>query len=153
MTQHACTIETAPEQHALACRTRGSVEEIPAILGRVYGEIMGLLQVAGENPGGAPFVIYYNEDMQNLDMEIGFPVNKVLSGKGDIKGITIPGGKIATTLHQGPYKEVEATYNKIIPFMQEQGVTPQGHVIEYYLNDPAVTPEAELLTKVVFPLK
>ncbi len=148
-----CAIEETALQYTLGSRQRGAVAEIPAILGKVYGEVMTYLGKNNEAPSGAPFVIYYNEDMQNLDMEIGFPVAIALPGEGAVKAGTIPGGKAATAMHRGPYMAVEATYEKLTGFMKENQLAPVGHVIEYYLNDPAVTPPEELLTKVVFPLR
>ena len=41
-------------------------------------EIAQYLAEQSEQPAGAPFVAYYNMDMQNLDVEIGFPVTACL---------------------------------------------------------------------------
>ncbi|MFX1304554.1 MAG: hypothetical protein ACFFBV_05430 [Promethearchaeota archaeon] len=38
-------------------------------------------------------------DMQNLDFEIGYPVSKKLSDKGDIKASEIPSEKFASWLY------------------------------------------------------
>ncbi len=153
MNTNTCQVEEVAAQEILSARVRGGVAEIPQILGRVYGEIAGYLAELGEGPAGAPFVVYYNEDMQNLDMEVGFPVNKKLPERGDLKPGVFPAGKTAMAMHHGPYQDVEKTYSTLATFMQTEKLAPVGHVIEYYLNDPANTPAAELLTKVVFPLR
>jgi effector-binding domain-containing protein len=153
MNANACQVEEVSSQEILSSRARGGVAEIQAILGRVYGEIAGYLAELGEAPAGAPFVIYYNEDMQDLEMEIGFPVSKKFPTRGDLKSGVLPAGKVATVMHRGPYSDVEQAYQGLTAFMQQEQLVPVGHVIEYYLNDPAVTPAAELLTKIMFPLK
>jgi len=43
------------------------------------------LNELGEKPLEAAFAAYYNMDMENLDVEMGFPVAKPLAGRGEIK--------------------------------------------------------------------
>ena len=37
-----------------------------------------------EQPSDAAFAAYYNMDMENLEVEMGFPVDKELAGNGEI---------------------------------------------------------------------
>jgi effector-binding domain-containing protein len=96
---------------------------------------------------------YFNMDMQDLDLEIGFPVEQAISGKGDIQASEIPAGKQVSCLHTGPYSKVEPAYNAMMEWVPANGYTATGVSYEFYLNDPEQTPENELLTKIVFPLK
>jgi effector-binding domain-containing protein len=114
------------------------------------------MQYAGQlgvQPSGAPFIAYYNMDMADLDMEIGFPFAQKLAGKDDILGGEIPSGKAASCLHVGPYDQLGAAYEALNKWMQANGYVPTGVVYEFYLNDPQATPPAELQTQLVFPLK
>ncbi len=113
---------------------------LPQVLGEAYGKIMQYMGELGETPGGAPFVAYYNMDMQNLDMEIGFPVLSALPGKGEVQAGQIPAGKAATCLHTGPYPEIASAYNDLSAWITAQGVHPTGVAYEFYLNDPAAHP-------------
>jgi effector-binding domain-containing protein len=106
----------------------------------------------GVPPAGAPFVAYFNMDMQNLDMEIGFPVMQPLPGKGEVQASQIPAGKAATCLHTGPYPEIESAYKALSNWVAEKGYTPTGVAYEFYLNDPGETPPQELQTQILFPL-
>ena len=67
------------------------MQDLREVLGKSYGSIMAYLMELGEQPVDAPFTAYYNMDMQNLDVEIGFPVGKALPGRGEIQASTIPG--------------------------------------------------------------
>jgi effector-binding domain-containing protein len=107
----------------------------------------------GENPAGAPFVVYYNMDMQNLDVEIGFPVSRSLSEQGNIQAGQIFGGKFATCLFIGPYSEVGSAYDALTKFVADKGFDPTGVAYEFYLNDPQTVKPAELQTQIYFPLK
>jgi effector-binding domain-containing protein len=91
-------------------------------------------------------------DMENLDVEIGFPVGKSLAGKEDIRSGELPAGRYGVCLHQGPYDAIEPAYKALTDFVNEQGLTPTGLSYEMYLNDPQATPPEELQTRILFPL-
>ena len=139
-------------QPVLSIRTRTTVGNLPQVLGNAYGAIMLYLGELNEHPSGAPFVAYYNMDMQNLDLEIGFPVSGILPGKNEIKPNEIPAGKQVSCLHKGPYHQIEPAYHALMQWVAENGYTATGTAYEFYLNEPGKTPESELLTKIVFPL-
>jgi len=92
-------------------------------------------------------------DMQDLDVEIGFSVAKALEGKGDIQTSEIPGGKLGYALHTGRYGDIAPAYDSLTQFVKEQGYEPTGVAYEFYLNDPGETPQEQLQTQIVFPLK
>jgi len=92
-------------------------------------------------------------DMDDLDMEIGFPFEQTLTGKGNVIAGEIPGGRAAACLHVGPYDQLGAAYEALKRWMQENGHVPAGVAYEFYLNDPQTTPPAGLRTQVVFPLQ
>ena len=150
---YECQVEDRTPQPVLAVRTRTAVEGLPQEMGRVFGMIAGYLGEMGEYPASVPYTAYYNMDMQDLDVELGFPVARELPGKGDITPGQIPGGKAATCLHIGPYSDVGAAYDALTAFTKAEGYKPTGIAYEMYLNDPGEVPEAELQTLVLFPLR
>jgi effector-binding domain-containing protein len=56
-------------------------------------------------------------------------------------------------MHKGAYKNIEETYTPMMQYLTENNLQSTGVYYDYYLNNPADTPESELLTKVVFPIK
>lgn len=150
---YTCKIEDRPAQAVLAIRTRTAVQNLPQLLGQAYGTIMQHLMQLGEQPAGAPFVAYYNEDMQNLDIAIGFPVARKLPGQDTIQAGEMPAGRMATCLHVGPYDKVEPAYAALTQWIGEQGYQATGVAYEVYLNDPQQTPPEMLQTQILFPLK
>lgn len=146
-------LEQQPAQKALSIRTRAAVSDLPQVVGQAYGSIMQYLSETGENPSGAPFVAYYNMDMQDLDIEAGFPVLKALPGKDKVRLSEVPAGKYAACMHIGPYSKVEFAYNALTKWVDENGHTPTGVSYEFYLNDPAVTPEDQLQTRIMYQLR
>jgi effector-binding domain-containing protein len=149
---YKCEVVEKLAQPVLSIRTRVAVQNLPETLGKGYTAIGQYLESLGKAPAGAPFVIYYNMDMEDLDMEMGFPVSGVLPGKGEIEYREIPAGKYATCLHTGPYNELGAAYEALTKWVNEEGYEVSGTAYEYYLNDVNVTPPQDLQTLLTFPI-
>ena len=148
-----CEIKEQEPQPTLSLRVRTPIQDLPHLLGESYGKIAGYLAELGEVPAGAPFAAYYNMDLHDLDVEIGFPVAKAILGKGEIQASQVPGGKLGYALHTGRYGDIAPAYDALAQFVKEQGYEPTGVSYEFYLNDPQETPQEKLLTQIVFPLK
>jgi len=148
---YQCEIKDQAAQPTLSLRTHAAVGQLPQVLGQTFGAIMQYLGELGEQPVGAPFVAYYNMDMQNLDIEIGFPVSHPLPDRGELKYGALPAGKIATTMHIGPYDSIAPAYDALTQYIQANRYTPTGVAYEIYFSDPA-TPPDKIQTQIVFPL-
>lgn len=145
-------IETE-KQPVLSVLTTTSVEKMPELLGVVFTSIVNHIVESGEEPLGPAFIAYYNMDMDNLKLEIGFPVAREIDGKGDITLRYIPAGKKATSFFKGSYNEISVLYEQLAKWITQKGYEPTGVVYEYYYNSPQEVSESELLTKVEFLLK
>jgi len=146
-------LKDLPTRLTLAIHIRSSVQDLPQVLGEVYGAIMAYMEELGETPTGMPFVIYYNLDMEDLDIEAGFPVSKKLPDKDTIKASEIISGKFATTFHVGPYEKMEAVYNGLNQWINENGYEPLGPAIEFYFNNPEEVGMENAQTEIQLPLK
>jgi effector-binding domain-containing protein len=152
MTYNCELVEQSP-QPTLSIRTTTTIKELPQELGKAYGAIGQYLGQLGEQPAGAPYAAYFNWDTKDFDVEIGFPVSGTFPEKDDIKSSEIPGGKLARCLYTGPYNKIEPAYNALTAWVKENGYEATGVAYEFYLNDPGETPQEELMTQIVFPLK
>jgi effector-binding domain-containing protein len=148
-----CEFVEQPAQLVLSIRRRTPVQELQKVLGDAYGAIGQYLGELGQAPSGAPFVVYYNMDMQDLDVEVGFPVSDPLPGKGPIAASEIPGGRFATCLYTGPYPEMAPAYEALTQLVKDNGLEATGASIESYLNDPTQTAPQALQTLIRFPLR
>jgi effector-binding domain-containing protein len=149
---YKCEIIETKDQNVLSIRTHVSVENLPPLIGQAYGKIMGRLEETGVTISGEPFVAYYNLDMENLDVEMGFPVDVKVEGKGEIQPGMIPGGAKAKTMHIGAYQDMAPAYETLTQYIKDQGREPTGVAYEYYLDPPEV-PMEKTRTVIVFPLK
>lgn len=139
-------------QPVLSIRTRTNMENLPKTIGDSYHKIAVYMEELGEKPKSEPFVAYYNMDMQDMDIEIGFPVGKLLSGKGDIRASEIEAGPVATYMYKGPYSGMEPVYIEIFKQIEEKKCIPKGVFYEFYYNAPDEVSESELLTRIVIPI-
>lgn len=146
-----CEIKNRPAMPVLSVRTRCPVTQLPQILGQTYAKIGAYLAKLGSQPVYAPFVAYYNMDMDDLDIEVGFPT-AALPGEGEILAGELPAGRALTATYTGPYDTMQSAYEDIEIWAKEHGVQRTGVVYEFYHNDPTVTPPEELVTEIVFPL-
>ena len=151
--QYNCELIQQDEQPVLSVRTRTSVQDLPQAIGKAYEKIMAHMGELGEAPVGPPFVAYYNMDMQDLDIEVGFPVAVELTSKGDVQAAKIPARTAAACMHFGPYSAIEPAYNALGEWIKQSGYEATGISYEYYLNDPSSTPPEQLQTRIIFPLK
>lgn len=148
-----CEAVHQPAQPVLSIRSRTSIQSLPQLIGEACNRIFGYLGELNENPAGDLFTAYYNLDMENLDVEIGFPVARLLAGKEEIQSRMIPEGRVATCLYTGPYEKMEPAYAAITEWIKANGYEATGIVYEYYLNGPGDTTPEGYQTRIVFPLK
>ena len=143
---------TTNETQTLSIRTRTTIAGLPPLIGASYGKLAGYLAENQAIVADIPFVAYHNMDMQNLDVEIGFPVTTALPGRGEIQPSTIPAGPQVFCLYQGSYREIGTTYEEMAAWIKQNGWEPVGTAFECYFNGPE-WPEDQRLTKVMMPLK
>ena len=150
---YQCEVRQFEPQATLTVRVRAPAHEVPQLMGRWFGAIGKYLMELHQPPTGMPYAAYRNMDAQDMDVEIGFPVGEVLPPKGEIQPGSIPGGRMATTIHFGPYDRLEDAYHALQSFVGEQGLEPTGVLYEMYMNDPIQVAPEEVQTLVTMPLK
>ncbi len=145
----ACSVIEREKQLVLSIRLKTPYQDLPKTIGESYHKIHAYMKELVVIPVGAPFVGYFNMDMDNLDVEIGFPVSKELPGKGEIKFSQIPSGKYATMIYTGPYNEMKEAYRGLSNWMEAHQVKSNYLAYEVYLNDPAEVAESDLETQIL----
>ena len=150
---YACGIEEREAQWTVSTRTRTSVDKLPEAFDKWYGEIYNQLTAAGQASPTVPYAAYHNMDMQDLDVEIGWVVDKAPSDTGEFQAGKIEGGRMATCVHVGAYGQLSEAYGALMQWMAENRSEGAGVAYEFYLNDPSMVSPEELQTQIVFPLK
>ena len=105
----------------LAHGTPDSLDEMPEFLGGAFSEVINVLDEQGLHPTGAPFGRYSMPEGGAFDAEIGFPCNDVVKPEGRVEACDLPGGRVARTMHVGPYGDVGAAYEAAIAWLTDEG--------------------------------
>ena len=136
--------------------------EFEARAEQVLTEVWSLLDAAGVAAAGPPFCLV--PQIHSLDDEIpppspwrlicGFPVEDELEAEDPVKLGTLPGGKIATTVHKGKLDTLSTAYLALQIYMAQKGLSPNGPPWEIYLTDPVWEPEeSQWRTVVRWPVR
>lgn len=149
----ACHVIEREQELVLSIRLRTPFQDLSQAIGDSYGKIYTYLREVGQMPAGEPFVGYFNMDMEDLDVEIGYPVAMDLPGQGDMKMSAIPAGKYAAMVYTGPYSELKDAYRELSEWMEKNGHVSNYLAYEIYLNDPAQVAEEKLETKILLGVK
>ena len=88
---------------------------------------------------GKPFCLYYDGEYRenDADLEACMPIRK---GK-QVEGISVrelPGGRCVALLHQGPWKELGRSYDKILAYVKDKGYEVALPTREVYLKGPGM---------------
>jgi effector-binding domain-containing protein len=139
------------EQHVLSIRTRIHFNDYPNTAKDAYEKIMEYAERHGFLFSSGPYVCYHNADLEDLDVEMGFPVAKPVSGNGEIAGYTIPVQKAVSGIFLGAYGDTDPLMMEIMQWISEHGYQQHGEIYNYYLNDDNRS-AGELLTQIVVPV-
>lgn len=151
-------IEITNQQSQIAVaiiRKAINMDKIIEAMDTDYTKLMGCIAQQGKQIAGAPYCLYTNanSDYTTFDIELGVPVSEAISVSGEIVMSQTYGGKALVGTHKGSYKTLETTYVAIMNYAKENSIELSNDCYDYYLNNPNDTPENELLTQVVFPIK
>jgi effector-binding domain-containing protein len=145
----ACVLEQVAPQSAVVMRFRAAADGLPRQFFDRYSTIADYLNRLGRTPASPPFAIYDNIDANAADVEAGFAIASAVEGDGDLIRSDLSGGQVATLIHVGAYTQLDASYEKLLCWIEEQGLERDGPCMESYLNSPLDTPTAELRTKIL----
>lgn len=150
---HKIETRTLAEQHTAVIRGVVPRDGVGPWIEQAYGELFAYLGQLGVAPSGPPFARYTFRD-DGFGVEAGVPVGRLVPGKGRIEPSTLPGGPVASTLHEGPYDSLGPAYDELTSWIRAQQHTPTGPHWERYLNSPAEEPDpSRWKTEVLIPFR
>jgi effector-binding domain-containing protein len=124
------------------------------------GQYFGKLgRAVGRHIAGKSFNMYYDEGYkeEDADIESCFPVREGREIKAP-EGISIrslPGGKVVSIVHKGPYEQLGRSYEKITSFLKEKNRTVVAPPREVYIKGPGFIFKGNpknYLTEIQFPI-
>jgi hypothetical protein len=126
------------QQQAAVVRDVVPHHGIGEFLARAFGEVMAAVDRQDLHVSGPPFARYRSASSEAWEVEAGFPVHGVAAAEGRVEPVTLPGGRMARTVHVGEYADVGRAYEAVLGWLVEQGYVAQGDPWECYLDGPEV---------------
>lgn len=143
------TIREVQPQPYLAMRVRAAMDKVGPAVQAGYSSLYERLATTAGTPSGPPFLIADRPTGGFLDMELGAPCTKAPESGGGFEGRTLPGGKVAVTVHRGSYDSLGEVYQRLAEWITAQGLQIAGPPREVYLTPPGEEP----VTEVVWPVR
>jgi len=148
------------ERPYVALRGTVPMDGISAFADRMH-EVIGWLAAREIAPNDAPFFRYEEIDMDaGLVMEIGFPVDDVHAGEGEIVTGVLPAGRYATATHHGHPEGLMNATRELLEWAEAEGLEwdvdgdKWASRLEIYRSDPREVPDmADWDTELQFKLK
>lgn len=128
-------------------------EALPTAIGEAIGEIEARMTEAGVELAGPPFARYLSLSPTRIEAEIGCPVWRPAPHVGRVYPGQLPGGRVASIIHVGPYDTLEDTYTRLTAWLADAGIQGSGPMWEVYWTDPVAEPDpATWRTEILIPL-
>ncbi len=121
--------------------------EFPALWKGLLDEVWACLRAGGVH-GGCPNVMLYRDDVPHV--EIGVELRQPCPLTGRVIASSLPAGRVAVTVHRGPYAGLMAAHQAVLGWCAAQGYRPAGPRWEVY--GPHRDDPAELSTEVSYLL-
>lgn len=141
MPDHEVVMKILEPVHVVSLR---EVLAVPQDVATLITDGFAALIPAGVIPTAPCFSVYHDPEFkpENLDVEIAFPVPDdggapaVTPGGRTLSHRVVPGVKVAVTIHEGPYDNLESTYSAIGRWIADHGLQIAGPAQEAYLSAP-----------------
>jgi effector-binding domain-containing protein len=135
------------ERPYVALRGKVAMDGIAAFADRLR-DVVDWLAAREIAPNDAPFFKYDVVDMEaGLVLEIGFPVDDLHSGEGEIVTGVLPAGRYATVTHHGHPDGLLGATRDLLAWGEEKGLEWDAYGdrwtarLEIYRSDPREVPD------------
>jgi effector-binding domain-containing protein len=120
-----------------------------------FKSVYMFLDRQGIKPAGPAMVIYTSSDDAGFDFQAAVPIAEAPKDppQGDLTVGASPEGKALKFVHRGSYDSLDATYDAITHYLDEQKLEAKDLYVEQYVTDPLQTPEDNLVIEVLVPIK
>ncbi|MBD3412843.1 MAG: hypothetical protein GF421_00230 [Candidatus Aminicenantes bacterium] len=151
--EEAFTIEEVKAFDYVCLPMKGSFEQHE----KAITDLMAAVQEQGIMPAGPMLGIYHDNPEvtpeEELTWDMGFPVAEGTEVQEPLMMKKWEFTKVVKAMHIGPYEETANLYPEIFKFMEEQGLTQAGPIMERFLDNPEEVAPEELQTEVWIPVQ
>ena len=121
--------------------------EFPTLWRELLDEVWVCLRAGGIHRGCRNVMLYW-DDVPHVEVGVELRVPCPLTGR--VVASTLPAGRVAMTVHRGPYAGLGAAHRAVLDWCSAQGLRPAGPRWEVY--GPHSDDPAEVWTEVYYLL-
>ena len=147
------TIQVTARQSTAIIHVTIPREQIRAVMGPGYRELLDALRAQGIVPAGPWFTRHLRMDPQMFDFEIGVPVDIPVVPMGRVTNGDLPSATVARTIYHGNYEGLPSAWRAFDAWIAAEGRVASPSLWETYVTDPKVDPDpAAWRTELTRPL-
>lgn len=144
--------ELHPRETAII-RLDAPPDDLQKAIPEALAEVAQAMQDAGVELAGPPYTRYVEWGPDQVIAEVGFPVLRPAPKVGRVIPGRLPGGRVASVVHVGPYETIADTYGRLERRLSELGHGEVGPMWECYWSDPQAEPDpATWRTEIITPI-
>ncbi|MEN3304986.1 MAG: hypothetical protein V7603_1188 [Micromonosporaceae bacterium] len=144
---HEVSVRSVAARPTAVVAARTTWPEFPTLWKVLLDEVWACLRAGGVNRG-CPNVMLYRDDVPNV--EVGVELRRPCPLTGRVVASTLPAGRVAATVHRGPYAGLGSAHRAVLEWCAAQGLPPAGPRWEIY--GPHRDDPAEIETEVYYLL-
>lgn len=148
-----------PEVVTVVPAVTASIRDVVAVDGLAtffdtsFSTITGVTAAQGVRVTGPAFALYHDHPSTTTDVEVGFPTDRAVEPANGVAAGSLPGGRVARTVHAGSYDELSSAWEELATWMSEHGHGFGMPFWEVYLTEPSPDMEpADLRTELNHPI-
>jgi effector-binding domain-containing protein len=146
---HISELEPAPFAFvSRVCAAR----DVGRVVSETFATLSSAFATAGASPIGAPLAHFSPGADDNVQVDLGFPVDEHVTGSLHIAGLSIShtyAGRAMCAMHGGDYSTLRETYDQMIAAIRAAGMTPAADMWERYGGEGEAV-QVEVIWPVVF---
>lgn len=147
-------IKTNKPIKAMAWRGKASMANIMETFQTNMPKVYKYVVDNGGEPAGPLYGRYHSFSPEEIDLEIGLAVKAPVKGNGDVEGVEILGGTVASYDHMGPYEKLPESWNHTMTWLKDSEYEAVGAPMEVYWTDPGTEPDqSKWRTEIVYPVR
>lgn len=142
-------VEVLPRRAAVVRQTV-SMSQMPQAQRHARGELDTLVKSGAIVPASPPATIWRATDSGKVDYAPGIFIEKGFDASGNVTVLTLPGGRAAHVVLDGPYEELGAAWQRMFADCAREGIALSGLNWEVYAAPaaPGQQPRTELYSLV-----
>jgi effector-binding domain-containing protein len=137
------TVEDVTAQPTLVVPAATTWAEFPTLWAQLLNDVWGCLR-ANNITSGCPNVMLYLDNQPHV--EVGVLNREQCPPSGRVTASALPAGRVATTVHQGPYSGIGDAHQAVLNWCTEQGIPLSG--VRWEVYGPHRQDPTELRTEV-----